>query len=89
MMRRKLAVFLALTTAAMLVLGGCGAKSGKGGSQDMTGSTGGNPATEHTKAANQAWYDKLDFTDKSEWDNANRGLIDAPEELELVAWTRP
>ena len=85
MMRRKLAAFLALTTAAMLVLGGCGAKSGKGGSQDMTGSTGGNPATEHTKAANQAWYDKLDFTDKSEWDNANRGLIDAPEELELVA----
>lgn len=43
------------------------------------------PASEHTKAANEAWYDLLDFEDKSEWENANKGLIDAPEELELVS----
>ncbi len=43
------------------------------------------PATVHTKAANQAWYDKLDFTDRSEWENANRGLIEAPEALEIIA----
>ena len=43
------------------------------------------PASEFTKNANKAWYGKLDFDDDSERDNAERGLIDAPEELEILA----
>ncbi|MCR5685756.1 MAG: MBL fold metallo-hydrolase [Lachnospiraceae bacterium] len=47
--------------------------------------TGSKAATKYTVRTNQEWYDKLDFDDRSEWENANRGLIDAPEELEIVS----
>jgi len=40
-------------------------------------------ATEHTRQANAAWYDRLDFDDESEKENALRGLIEAPESLIL------
>ena len=49
-------------------------------------------ATEHTAAANAAWYDILDFGDESEKENALRGLIEAPESVVIyrddgvVAW---
>ena len=43
------------------------------------------PASDITAAMNDAWYTKLDFNDKSERENAQRGLIDAPEELEILA----
>jgi len=49
-------------------------------------------ATEHTAAANAAWYDILDFSDESEKENALRGLIEAPESVVIyrddgvVAW---
>ncbi len=36
-------------------------------------------ATDITKAKNAAWLDRLDFDDKSEEENAKRGLIEAPE----------
>ena len=42
------------------------------------------PATEFTAAANAAVYDQLDFNDKQEYEFATRGLIAAPETLELV-----
>ncbi len=51
-----------------------------------------NEATEHTAAANAAWYDMLDFSDESEKENALRGLIEAPESVVIyredgvVAW---
>ena len=51
-----------------------------------------NEATEHTAAANEAWYDMLDFSDESEKENALRGLIEAPESVVIyredgvVAW---
>lgn len=51
-------------------------------------------ATLATVAANKTWYDLLDFDDTSEWDNATRGLIAAPEELEIrdatgrVVWSQ-
>ena len=38
-------------------------------------------ATEHTAAANAAWYDMLDFGDEREKENALRGLIEAPESV--------
>lgn len=41
-------------------------------------------ATEATVAANASWYDLLDFGDTSEWQNATRGLIAAPESLEIT-----
>ena len=40
-----------------------------------------NPATETTAEANKAWYDRLDFDDEREKENALRGLIEAPENL--------
>lgn len=40
-----------------------------------------NGATEQTAQANAAWYDRLDFNDESEKENALRGLIEAPESL--------
>ncbi len=41
------------------------------------------PATTYTAQVNSAVYSLLDFADTSEYDNAVRGLIDAPEVLEL------
>lgn len=41
------------------------------------------PATTHTAQANAAMYDRLDFDDRREAECATRGLIDAPEALEL------
>ena len=41
-------------------------------------------ATAATIAANSAWYNKLNFNDRSEQENAVRGLIDAPKTLEIV-----
>ncbi len=42
------------------------------------------PATEYTVQANDAMYDLLDFSDTHEAEFAVRGLIDAPETLELT-----
>ena len=41
------------------------------------------PATAQTAQANAAMYDRLDFDDRREAENATQGLIDAPETLEL------
>lgn len=41
------------------------------------------PATDFTAKVNAAVYDELDFDDKQEYEFATRGLIDAPETLEL------
>ena len=40
-------------------------------------------ATAATAASNNAWYDRLDFDDKREWECATRGLIAAPDHLEI------
>lgn len=40
-------------------------------------------ASSLTEAANVAWYDKLDFEDRSEYENATRNLIAAPDALEI------
>lgn len=42
------------------------------------------PATEYTAKLNEEVYSKLDFDNREESEFAVRGLIDAPEELELV-----
>ena len=38
-------------------------------------------ATDITKAANETWYNKLNFEDEKEFENATRGLIEAPESV--------
>jgi len=51
-------------------------------------------ATDITAAHNQAVYEQLDFTDQREIENAERGLIAAPERLEIkdadgnVVWSQ-
>ena len=40
-------------------------------------------ATEQTVKVNSAFYSVLDFDDKTEYEFATKGLIDAPEVLEL------
>ncbi len=42
------------------------------------------PASEYTVKVNSAFYTLLDFEDTSEYENAVRGLIDAPETLEIT-----
>lgn len=42
------------------------------------------PATKITAAANKEWYNTLDFSDKSERENALKGLIDSPESLAIT-----
>lgn len=51
-------------------------------------------ASSHTKQVNNAVYKQLDFDDKSEWENATKGLIEAPKTLEIkdkngnVVWSQ-
>lgn len=51
-------------------------------------------ATEITKQVNKSYYDLLDFDDESEFEFAKKGLITAPDELELknaegkVVWSQ-
>ena len=51
-------------------------------------------ASSHTQQINNAVYKQLDFSDKSEWQNATKGLIDAPDVLEIkdkngnVVWSQ-
>ena len=42
------------------------------------------PATEYTAQINAAVYDELDFSDTQEAEFAQRGLIDAPGNLEIL-----
>lgn len=51
-------------------------------------------ASEITAKINSAVYSQLDFSDTSEYENATKGLIDAPESLEIkseagdVVWSQ-
>ncbi|MBQ8227693.1 MAG: MBL fold metallo-hydrolase [Clostridia bacterium] len=58
----------------------------------LTGDT--KEATEHTVEVNSGFYSLLDFEDKTEYEFATKGLIDAPEVLEIknengdVVWSQ-
>jgi alkyl sulfatase BDS1-like metallo-beta-lactamase superfamily hydrolase len=62
--------------------------------QDLGLNTDQKEATEYTKAANEEVYALLDFEDEREKENAERGLIAAPDSLEIktedgkVAWSQ-
>lgn len=78
---RKFACFLMMSLILLTVFFTCFAES-----------TVRNDATSYTAEANAAWYEKLDFTDEREKENALRGLIEAPESVVIyrddgtVAW---
>jgi alkyl sulfatase BDS1-like metallo-beta-lactamase superfamily hydrolase len=62
--------------------------------QDLGLNTDTKAATQYTKDINDKVYALLDFDDKREFDNATRGIIAAPESLEIiteegiVAWSQ-
>ena len=80
-MKRKTA--LILISIILFTLSACGTQS----ETDMVAELGLNAeikeATQHTVEVNSALYSKLDFEDTSECENATKGLIAAPETLEL------
>lgn len=75
--------FFSLLCAGALTLGCCVGAS----AEDMTQKLGLTPAqktaTQFTADANAQVYALLDFDDKSEFENATRGLIASPETLEI------
>lgn len=75
--------FFSLLCAGALTLGCCIGAS----AEDMTQKLGLTPAqkaaTQFTADANAQVYALLDFEDKSEFENATRGLIASPEALEI------
>lgn len=88
-------IFSLITAAAMLLmLAGCDSQT----ATDMVAELGLNSeskdATEYTSEINSALYSVLDFEDKTEYEFATRGLIDAPETLEIkdengnVVWSQ-
>lgn len=80
-MKKLLSIIL--VCAVLLSLAACGAQK----NTDMVAQLGLNAeskaATEYTVEVNSAVYSVLDFEDKTEYEFATKGLIDAPEELEL------
>ena len=88
-MRRTGKLVGAFILSAAIVLPGIGVSA-----QDLGLNTDQKEATEYTKAANAEVYALLDFEDEREKENAERGLIAAPDSLEIttkdgkVAWSQ-
>lgn len=87
-MKRILSILL----ATMLVLSGTACTNKESGSSvadsesanDLGLTRESKPASEYTAQSNAEMYFRLDFDDKQEAEFAERGLIDAPETLELT-----
>ncbi len=83
---------LSILLAAMLVLSSTACTNKESGSSaadsksanDLSLTRESKPAGEYTAQSNAAMYYKLDFDDKQETEFAARGLINAPETLELT-----
>lgn len=71
-MKKKYRAVAVLCLFAM-VISACAATSSK---PTLDGN-----ATKITKAANATWYDKLNFKDEKEFENATRGVIETPESV--------
>ena len=88
-MKRILATLL----TSMLVFS-CAYAEQNGLSDELGLTTDAKPASGYTVEVNSSVYSLLDFEDTSEYDNAVRGLIDAPEVLDLkdadgkVVWSQ-
>lgn len=80
---RKIPALL-LTAALILSLCACGGQASGDLVQELGLNAESKEAAEATVQVNSALYDLLDFEDTQEADFATRGLIDAPEVLELT-----
>ena len=81
MRMRKYIILMLVTALVTVLLTGCDQKTDMILELGLT--TESKEATESTIQVNSAIYDILDFEDDSEYQNAVKGLIDAPEELEI------
>ena len=75
--------FMTIVLAAMLLLT-CACAEGNRMTAELGLNTESKAASSYTAEINSAVYSMLDFADTTEYDNATRGLIDAPEELVLI-----
>ena len=88
-MKRNLAALL----ATMLIFS-CAYAEGNSLADELGLTTDNKSASSYTVEVNSAMYSLLDFENTSEYDNAVRGLLDAPEVLELkdadgkVVWSQ-
>ena len=73
---------IAAMVFAVMLLFSCALAEGMTAELGLTAEEKG--ASGYTAQINSAVYSLLDFEDTSEYDNAVRGLIDAPETLELT-----
>lgn len=87
----KIVVCIAMLTALCSVITGCSEKASSTSTSEKSSETtklsfdnNVKPATEATASANKEWYNILDFSDKSERENALKGLIDSPKSLVLT-----
>ena len=69
---------------ALMLMISCAYAAENSLSDELGLTTDAKPASSYTTEINSAVYSLLDFEDTSEYDNAVRGLIDAPEALELT-----
>ena len=81
MRMRKYIILMLVTALVTVLLTGCDQKTDMVLELGLT--TESKDATESTIQVNSAIYDILDFEDDAEYQNAVKGLIDAPEELEI------
>ena len=97
-MKRYIALLMAAALSLSLLAGCAPGEPAEAEETNMTEELGLTPeqkeATQYTAEINSAVYDLLDFADTSEYENATRGLIDAPESLEIrdaegnVTWSQ-
>ncbi|MBQ8015857.1 MAG: MBL fold metallo-hydrolase [Clostridia bacterium] len=80
-MKRLLSIILACIV--LFSFSACGANKNTDMVAELGLSDETKAATEYTVEINSAVYSVLDFDDKTEYEFATKGLIDAPEELEL------
>ena len=86
-MKRYVALLMAAALSLSLLAGCAPGEPAEAEETNLTEELGLTPeqkeATQYTAEINSAVYDLLDFADTSEYENATRGLIDAPESLEI------
>jgi alkyl sulfatase BDS1-like metallo-beta-lactamase superfamily hydrolase len=99
---RKTTKMITMTACAFVIITGCGfavqsvvqAAENKTQKSDLRLNTETKEATKYTIDANDQVYALLDFEDERELENAQKGLIAAPEKLEIktdtgkVAWSQ-
>lgn len=83
MKNNKKIISISLIAALLFAFAGCGLQT----DTDMVAELGltaeSKGATEYTVKVNSSLYNSLDFNDKTEYEFATKGLIDAPEALEI------